>query len=304
MTSPTSNLQRVRRSTHLFALIAIVVGLIGLSGELRTLEPRTVVIATVVAGLGLAASAWQWSGLFESSAAEKRSLRHQLLLSQVMKYLPLGGFAQAATQLVGQDDDGSDLSGRSRALAASSCVLLAAGVVTGAGVLLHDEPRSISKWLAIAFLPLALTITPPGIDLINRLLLRAARLRGFQLITLPTRRLITTLLLSLVNFICVGTSFWLIARTFDVGVSFPLVLSAFALAWVAGFLVFPIPGGLGIREGVLLWTLPMFELRQLVVAALLHRAVTLLAELVLLSVSAAMRVLLRPPRGVKSAGND
>jgi uncharacterized membrane protein YbhN (UPF0104 family) len=61
----------------------------------------------------------------------------------------------------------------------------------------------------------------------------------------------------------------------------PVVIASVALATVAGFVVAVLPGGLGVREGVLMWALaPALGSKHAVVAALSLRLVWVAAELV------------------------
>jgi hypothetical protein len=65
---------------------------------------------------------------------------------------------------------------------------------------------------------------------------------------------------------------------------------AFATAWVVGFLVLPVPAGLGIREGALLVILGgSVAAGALLAASLAHRMVTILAEIVMIGVNRAHR---------------
>ena len=61
----------------------------------------------------------------------------------------------------------------------------------------------------------------------------------------------------------------------------PVVIASVALATVAGFVVAVLPGGLGVREGVLMSALaPALGSDRAVVAALMLRLVWVAAELV------------------------
>ena len=61
----------------------------------------------------------------------------------------------------------------------------------------------------------------------------------------------------------------------------PVVIASVALATVAGFVVAVLPGGLGVREGVLMSALaPAIGSDQAVIASLLLRLVWVAAELV------------------------
>jgi uncharacterized membrane protein YbhN (UPF0104 family) len=46
----------------------------------------------------------------------------------------------------------------------------------------------------------------------------------------------------------VGTATWAIARAFDPNVGWLQIVPAAVLSWIIGFVLVPIPGGLGVRE--------------------------------------------------------
>jgi uncharacterized membrane protein YbhN (UPF0104 family) len=72
----------------------------------------------------------------------------------------------------------------------------------------------------------------------------------------------------------------------------PAVVGGVALATVAGFAVAVLPGGLGVREGVLMTVLtPALGADTAVIAALALRLTWVLAELI----AAAVFALVRPP---------
>jgi uncharacterized membrane protein YbhN (UPF0104 family) len=71
------------------------------------------------------------------------------------------------------------------------------------------------------------------------------------------------------------------AETLVAAGAVPVVIGGVALATVAGFVVAVLPGGLGVREGVLMWALaPALGRDQSVVAALTVRLVWVAAELI------------------------
>ena len=61
----------------------------------------------------------------------------------------------------------------------------------------------------------------------------------------PTVRLVLSLLPS---WLLIGTATWLVTRGLDPSAPFAPVLFAAALSWLVGFVVVPVPGGLGVRE--------------------------------------------------------
>jgi glycosyltransferase 2 family protein len=105
---------------------------------------------------------------------------------------------------------------------------------------------------------------------------------------LTGRLLVQGLLWSSVGWVLLGLSQLAVVRAFDpegtqtlaaLGLQ-PVVIASVALATVAGFLVAVLPGGLGVREGVLMSALaPALGSNQSVVAALTLRLVWVVAEL-------------------------
>ena len=107
------------------------------------------------------------------------------------------------------------------------------------------------------------------------------------------------------GWILLGASQLAVVRAFDPGQGHvlrmlglaPVVIASVALATVAGFVVAVLPGGLGVREGVLMSTLaPVIGSDQAVVASLALRLVWVAAELV--AAAAVFPWLRRPPADV------
>jgi hypothetical protein len=67
------------------------------------------------------------------------------------------------------------------------------------------------------------------------------------------------------------------------------LVGAFALAWIAGFLAIPFPGGLGVREAVVVLLIAGSAVAGVVLAAaLLQRATQVVAEVGLAIVSGSV----------------
>ena len=112
-----------------------------------------------------------------------------------------------------------------------------------------------------------------------------------------TRRLLGEgLLWSLAGWTLLGLSQVAVIRAFvPSGVApalWPMIVGSVALATVAGFVVAVLPGGLGVREGVLMATLaPAVGTEVAVVAALALRLAWVLGEVL----AAAVLTVARPP---------
>ncbi len=88
----------------------------------------------------------------------------------------------------------------------------------------------------------------------------------------------------LINWFLMGFIVYLIIRSlYPINIRLiPLVTGIYAMAWVLGFLVIIIPGGLGVREGVIAYLLSFYiPLPLASLAAVLSRLVFIISELIL-----------------------
>lgn len=89
-----------------------------------------------------------------------------------------------------------------------------------------------------------------------------------------------------------GLAFFFLAISLNIGgISLlPIAIGTFALSWVIGFLVVIAPGGLGAREGALVFFLGLFISNPLaILLAVLSRVMMILAELILLAITALFK---------------
>lgn len=197
---------------------------------------------------------------------------------QLGKYLPgsLWSFV-ASAELANQ-------AGLSRTMAVSS-LALAVLIGLGAGGLLAltilpgaFEMLDLNGWFALAVLGAGGLLWWPSS---RRMILRLARI-DFP-ITAAT--LTGSSAVAVLAWVFSGTQVVLIAL--GLGIEVPLAqvpqwIGIYALAWVAGFLFFIAPAGLGAREGVLVSLLALqLPLAEAVTIALLSRVVTTAADFVL-----------------------
>lgn len=125
--------------------------------------------------------------------------------------------------------------------------------------------------------------------------------RDLPSVDLPRRALLASLALTSAAWVLFGVHVWLLARPLGAG---PQLLvpttGAFALAFVAGLVLVPLPAGAGVREGVLVGLLadPIGATAALTVS-LVSRLVLVVVDVVLaglLGVPAARAALPRPTR--------
>ncbi|HEX6888815.1 MAG TPA: lysylphosphatidylglycerol synthase domain-containing protein [Candidatus Nanopelagicales bacterium] len=127
----------------------------------------------------------------------------------------------------------------------------------------------------------------------------AARLRRpLPQVVIPGRALATSFALASVAWLLLGLHVWLLARPLGAG---PELLApttgAFALAFVAGLVLVPLPAGAGVREGVLVAILagPIGAPSALTVA-LVSRLVLVVVDVVLAAAFGVRPRLLAPPQ--------
>jgi uncharacterized membrane protein YbhN (UPF0104 family) len=201
----------------------------------------------------LAAALWSDFLALTGSRGDRRRDAASWLLSQFGKYVP-GNVSVLAIR-----------AGRSSGTVeqvAGAMILEALG--HGAAAALLGLPAAIGLARArpaaaavVAFgLVSALVVVASGHPrrLLDALLRRLGR--PPLLFVSPARGVLARTALALtVHWLLVGTSFWLLAH--GLGHPFPwsIAAPAMTLAWLAGFLAIVVPGGLGVREGVLLLVL-------------------------------------------------
>src|SRR5690606_33435750 len=198
-----------------------------------------------------------------------RRLVSSLYTSQLTKYLPAGGFVQVASQVT--------LSGHTSGLAAAairlpvfSACTVCAGATLGS-VLAFDD--ALPTWGRVLT---GLGVLSPA--LLDRRLLGwvleqarrvVRRLPGAD--GLPAQgQVVRCYLWSLGTLAAYAAAFTLLVG--DLADVRPLTAgAALCVAWVVGYLVIPVPSGIGVREAILVAALPGLGAGPLLAASLAHR---------------------------------
>ena len=265
-----------------------VVGLVGLAGLAAAAvttaddlhDQALPGLGALVAALGLQViallfAARAWIALFPPGA-DRRALAGGLYTSQLAKYLPAGGLLQVAGQvtLAGQQVGIAHAAVR---LPVFSLCTVVAGATLGSGLVFATSLPGWARALA------SLGIVAP-IVLDRRLLAAAMRLarRKVRRVpapdTLPAQAaIVRAYAFALGNLAAYGAAFALLLA--DGAETNPLIAaSAFCGAWIAGYLVVPVPSGLGVREAVLIAALPGMATAALLAASVAHRLLGIVAE--------------------------
>lgn len=230
--------RRVRVAAQLLLVAAVVFVLVRFEslwrdGQIRLADVRWAYIAAALfaAGAALLASAFIWLAILRGLGVEtERAWAGVFLQAQLTKYVPGSIWQYAGRGALGRER-GISL----RPLALSMPIELGSAACASAAVstLLLGWWGAAGLLAALAALALALRF-PHADRAMARVVMRVLPLYiGVSLLT--------------------GVSFWLVARAF-VSVSVadtPRFVGAFAAAWVVGLVAVWAPGGIGVREAVL-----------------------------------------------------
>lgn len=206
-------------------------------------------------------------------------------VGQLGKYIP-GSVWTAAVQA----ELGRQRSIRRSTMIASYVFALLTSVAVGSvvGVLVLFGASAQDQWqvVLVAVLASLLVIVPlvrPRLVAGALSWLAAKAGRDVPILELSGRRLTAAVLLSLAGWLISGLHLWFIVSPMGAGASDLLVVTgAFALAFVAGILVVPLPAGAGVREGVLVAAMtPVIGAPAALTASLVSRFVLLVVDLIL-----------------------
>ena len=263
-------------------IVAILITWEGVRDDLiqaGLLFPVTVVLVV----LALISGAMGWA-LLQPGRARRRALVG-FLAAQPAKYLPAGGAFQALGQVGLSSSDEADRS----TVGWSFLVHIGVEVVAGSllSLLLLAGP-DIETWLNALLILLAVTgvviLRPAVIAPVTRMLTRliprlppVEKLPNTVTLWLSCGWTIGALALS-------GSAFVALLGQWNDPIEGLATLGAFALAWLVGFVIFPLPSGLGAREVALIALLPHLPPGQVLGASIIHRFASIVAEMIVLSI--------------------
>jgi hypothetical protein len=241
----------------------------------------TIVFGGVCALVAIAASARAWSALFSdllTSRAHLLTLRGTFYLSQLTKYLPVGGLVQASSQLGLAHTVGIPVKRIAVAFPVSVVAAVSAGATLSSGLVFDSALPGWVRALSVFGLAVPLFLHR---GLMARVLHLARRVshRIPEPDHLPTQRdIIIFYLWALVTVGALCAAYAAMLRSLTDMNPFS-VFCAFALSWLAGFLAVPIPAGVGVREAVLVALLPGVGTAPVLAVSLTLRLLSIGAEL-------------------------
>lgn len=205
----------------------------------------------------LGVQAWIWVQILNDSERQISAYRGLVIYmtSQFAKYLP-GGFWNLVGRVYLTSKHGVVLGTQMTAILYENMMLGIVSVIYGIILLYSFHYIFLPVLLLLSvLLPLSYYFYEPVRlffqSMINRF---TKRFKGMEL-TLPRDRFYLYLSYYFLSHLLQGYAFWLLLRTFGVE-SIGIVTAAgiFAVSWLIG-LISPLPGGIGIREGALVFLL-------------------------------------------------
>ena len=284
-----------RRGLRLASLAGLVVGLVATALVVRTLLDERdeieaaldhaswgwLALAVALAGAGMTAIAVPWRRVLRELGEDLPlgDVVARYYVGEVGKYVPGGvwpvvGRAELARR-----------AGVRRAVAYSSVALslatlyLGALLVAGAGLptLLGagDEPRALA---VLVLLPLGIAALHPAVLTRGRRLVERLARRDLD-VPIPAWGTTVGLVARYVPaWLAIGVATWAVARSIDPGADLANVATAAVLSWAVGFVLVPVPGGVGVREATFVAAASSLEPGLAAAAAVAARAIFVLVD--------------------------
>jgi hypothetical protein len=247
-------------------------------------------VAAALSVASLLAAARGWAAILEHRGDRPRVLG-AFYASQLTKYLPAGGVVQAAGQVTLSTGDGVPLRVSAAALPVFALASVVAGLTLSAGLAFASDLPVWARVLSAAgLLTLVLARRPVVVWAYNTVRRLVPRLPAPDV--LPSQRAVDRgLAWAAVNLITFGAGYAVLVLDLDSDAGAGRVAVAAIAAWVLGFLVVPLPSGIGVREAVLVATLPGIETAVLLACSLAHRIAMLCAEVAVVLLNRLIRMI-------------
>jgi len=263
-------------------------------------------LALAATGVAMTCLALIWAPCLRAVGSEPpRGLTAAYYLGQLAKYLPGGGWqylgrAALAARL------GVPLRAAGASLAVETAAIVAGAALVAPLLLAGDAPGAAAAVIIVHTVAIGAVAAWrwPRAGRATRALLARLAGPGASVRAAEAARAVGLFAIAWLVF---GLAFWLTARAlFDAPASELLPMTgAFAIAWIAGFVAVIAPGGIGVREAVLVGLLGprIGEAEAILLAAASRIAFTLVDLGGALAAVAVMRHLAPPaPNGTTPAG--
>lgn len=281
----------VRVAVVVFVAVAIVFFVLALVAAWRESAALPSTWRLCVVGalwvIGVISAAFAWATLLGGDHRVAHGAAS--IVSQIAKYIP-GGVWQASGQLGLARSTGVELQRGAVAFTVQALMQAVAACTFGAVVAVtwNDGAGWIRVLLALgSLLSLALVDRRWMVWILHKI--PRTREASSALVP-PQRAILLTYVAALITITTLGLGYLIVLGSFGAVDDPWLVVAAFAIAWLVGFLLVPLPSGLGAREAVLVALLHGTFPSSVLVAASVYQRVVLIATEGLLALVASHRV--------------
>jgi uncharacterized membrane protein YbhN (UPF0104 family) len=216
------------------------------------------VLALVLATLGMTAIAVAWKFVLAALGADisARDAIRWYFPGELGKYVPGGIWPVVGrAELSWRGGVRRSVSYASVALSLGSLYLAGIAVVTVTlPFVLAAHHNSSAPLLVVLLLPVGIAVLHPKV--LHALRRSVAKVTKRDIaFDVPSWRTSLLLVLGYVPaWLLIGTATWCVARAFDHNAPFGQVFVAACASWVVGFVLVPVPGGVGVREAAFVAT--------------------------------------------------
>lgn len=248
------------------------------SAALKQISPGDLLLSAGGAAGFVLASYLAWRTLAPSTGTQQSSavLPRIYFLGQIGKYVPGGIW-----QFVAAAEIGRDAGFTRRSIVTSFLFALIASLAAGVALALIVLPASVLGDLALTPWAIAQALVPIAVLLIPGTLNMIANLA--RLDSTPSRAaLLRSVAIAFATWLCGGLHIWALTNGLGIALETPDIVTLagfYAAAWIAGFLVFLAPAGVGVREAALVAMLStLMPVAQALVIALVSRLLMTLVD--------------------------
>ena len=210
----------------------------------------TLLISAALVIAGLAAAGRSWLVLFAHGPGWR--LVGSFYLAQLGKYIPGGGFWQAAGQVGMATAAGYQASRVAGNFAVHAVIQFAAGAALGGLLILNGELPTWMRVTAGLGLLAPVLLHRSWMSAVLRRLGGLARLDFDELAPPDQAAIVRSWAWAVACLLAYGLAYGLMVDSLENGAGFVYSIFAFSMAWAIGFALVPFPAGLGAREAALI----------------------------------------------------
>ena len=286
-----------RRGVQAASAVGVVVGAVAVAFVVRTLlrdreeiraaldgaEPGWLVLALLLAAAGMTAIALPWRRALRLVGGDLPTghVVARYYLGEIGKYVPGGVWpVLGRAELARRHGLPRTVAYSSVALSLATLYLCALFVVLlGLPALLAGDDGSGPVALVL-LLPLGLVLLHPAVLRRGLSLAERATHRSIDVVIPSWRDIVTLVARYLPAWLAIGTATWSVARALDPHADLANVGAAAVLSWVVGFVLVPVPGGVGVREAAFIAAAGSLDPGIAAATAVLARAVFVTVDVV------------------------